>query len=152
MITTLFQPARKNPSLQLSTFDNSGIPDSIREQAVSPPSLGFYPFTIPDSDNELGTNCCDFTVCDDDEVIKRIDPPVSVSSYHVTAELETNRPHIKQDDSDSSLAGTKQVTISQLMSLESVKWAPGIVDLQLENPSNIRTTVSQLLFLSKTLF
>ena len=111
------------------------------DQAPVPESLGSV-FNVTDSDCEFGTNCPDFTVCDDDEIIARIDPPVDVASHHVVAEPDSIRPHSKKDDSSTSLSGAQQVTKSQLVYLDSVKWAPGIVDLTLENPSNEITTVS----------
>ena len=130
--------------MHLNDSENSGIPESILNQNPALSSLGSR-YTAPDSDCELGTNCADFTVCDDDDVIGRIDPPTDVSPYHFTAEKDSVRPHTKKDDSSTSLSGAQQVTPVQLMSLDSVSWAPGIVDLKLDNPSNELTTVSILI-------
>ena len=125
---------------------NQGIaPESLRD------SYGTLPIVQPDSDEELGTNCEDFTLCEDDDIIGQIDPLIQVSSQHVDSITDPVRPHIKKDDSNSTVDGSQQVSPDQLVTLKSLKWVDGIVNLKLDNPANERTTVSILINLKITL-
>ena len=130
-------------------MNQATAPESLRD------SYGTLPIVQPDSDEELGTNCEDFTLCEDDDIIGRIDPPIPVSSQHIDAVSDPVRPHIKRDDSNSTIDGSRQVSPDQLVTLKSLKWVNGIINLKLDNPAHERTTVSfintQYLF-QKTLF
>ena len=145
-----------------SDGNNSGISSTDQNRAILDNSGSVY--NKPDSDCEmdvqkhwffeLGKNE-DFTVCDDDDVIARIDPPVFVSSEKVVAETDCDRPHTKKDDSNSSISGVRQVDAADLCKLKSLEWMTDILMLKTENSSHCTTMVGLIyesLFSTNKLF
>ena len=90
---------------------------------------------------ELGKNE-DFTLCEDDDIIARIDPPVYVAPENVEAETDADRPHTKKDDSNSSISGIRQVDAKDLCKLKSLDWMTDILSFKTDNPSHCTTMVS----------
>ena len=70
--------------------------------------------------------------------------PIFVPQEHVVI-TDTNRPHNPADDSDQSIAGTRQATISEVCTLGSVNWAESIVKMTSSNSSSTLTLVSHIL-------
>ena len=128
--------------------NNSGISTVDQENMTVNTSGSVY--NQPDSDCEmdvqkhwffeLGKNE-DFTVCEDDDVITRIDPPIFVSPEKVAAETDNPRPHTKRDDSSSSISGARQINAPELCQLRSLEWMTDILTLKTENPSHCTTMV-----------
>ena len=124
---------------------NSGIPSSMQGPVNGTqfgPDSEFHQLEPHDSDSEIGTNDERFTKCEDDDVISKIDYPISVNLEHVTPETDNDRPHGKKDDSNTSVNGASQLTTKQLCAIKSVTWAAEIVGIQFDNPNHERITVS----------
>lgn len=128
--------------------NNSGISDSDKDHVTVNTSGSVY--IQPDSDCELdaqkhwffelGKNE-DFTMCEDDDIIARIDPPVFVPAEKFTAETDCDRPHAKRDDSNATINGACQVDATQLCQLKSLHWMTDILTFRTDNPSNTTTMV-----------
>lgn len=134
-------------------MNSSGNNSAISQEKSATVNTSGSIYIQPDSDCELdavkhwffelGKNE-DFTVCDDDDIIARIDPPIFVSSNQVTAETDCDRPHAKKDDSNSSVNGACQVDAEQLCQLKSLEWMSDILTLKNDNPSHTVTMVKNL--------
>lgn len=106
------------------------------------PDTEFHQLEPHDTDSELGTNHDGFTLCEDDDVISKIDYPISVNLDHMSPETDFDRPHEKRDDSNTSVNGAIQLSVQQLCAIKSVTWAAEIVGVHFENPNQERITVS----------
>ena len=69
------------------------------------------------------------------------EPPTAISQEHVVV-ADTNRPHGYADDSNQSVAGTRQATISEVCTLASINWAEPIVKMTSSNSGSTLTMVS----------
>lgn len=128
--------------------NNSGISTVDQENVTVNTSGSVY--NQPDSDCEitvqkhwffeLGKNE-DFTVCEDDDIVTRIDPPIFVPNEKTVAETGNPRPHTKRDDSNSSISGVRQVNAPELCQLKSLEWMTDILTLKTENSSHGTTMV-----------
>ena len=79
---------------------------------------------------------------DQDQVTINSGAPISVPQEFVVV-TDTNRPHNTADDSNQSIVGTRQATISEVCTLGSVSWAEPMVKMTSSNPSSSITLVSE---------
>ena len=75
-----------------------------------------------------------------DAIANRIEVPISVPQEYITA-ADTNRPHGRADDSTDSVNGSRQATINEVCSFDSVKWAENVVKMTSSNPGSTLTQV-----------